>query len=291
MHIEMTEYHAELEAAVEAAIAGGAIVKAFYEDATAATYQKKDGSPVTDADLAADRAIREILGHRFPEDFLLTEEGKDDLARVGSSRCWIVDPIDGTEQFIARTGEFDVLVAFVENGRPVAVAGFQPTTGTLVTATLGGGAWVKVGAEPRERIRFDAVSAHPRLATSKWFGAPGNAAIMEALARQLGIESAPSTDVGFTPRMFLSPRSFDVMVGVRNGEDQTMASEWDFAVTDLVISESGGKVTDLDGESYVYNKLSPVNVGGLLAAVDPETHARVLEAIHHVRRQYATREK
>ena len=110
---------------------------------------------------------------------------------------------------------------------------------------------------------------------------------MEALTRQLGIESAPSTDVGFTPRMFLSPRSFDVMVGVRNGEDQTMASEWDFAVTDLVISEAGGKVTDLDGQPYQYNKPSPLNDGGLLAAVDPQTHAIVLEAIQLVRNQPA----
>ncbi len=287
MHSETTDYHAELDAAVEAAIAGGAIVKTFYEDATAATYEKRDGSPVTDADLAADHAIRRVLAHRFPGDSLLTEEGQDDLARVGSTRCWIVDPIDGTEQFIGRTGEFDVLVAFTKNGRPVAAAGFQPTTDTLVTATLGGGAWVKSGASPSERIRFDAVGPRLRLATSKWFGAPGNAAIMEALTRHLGIASARSTGVGFTPRMFLSPRSFDGMVGVRNGEDQTMASEWDFAVTDLVISEAGGKVTDLDGEPFRYNKPSPLNVGGLLAAVDPQTHAIVLEAIQHVRDQPA----
>jgi 3'-phosphoadenosine 5'-phosphosulfate (PAPS) 3'-phosphatase len=84
---------------------------------------------------------------------------------------------------------------------------------------------------------------------------------------------------GFTPRMFLSPRSFDVMIGVRDEVDQTMASEWDFAVTDLVIAEAGGRVTDLNGGLFHYNKPKPINVGGLVAAIDPTTHDRVLGAI------------
>jgi 3'-phosphoadenosine 5'-phosphosulfate (PAPS) 3'-phosphatase len=284
-------YREELDAAVAAARAGGAVVKEFYDRAYVERYEKGDGSPVTDADLAADRAIREVLAARFPNDPILTEEGQDDRRRHGSARCWIVDPIDGTEQFIERTGEFDVLVALVEDGRPVVVAGNQPTTQTLVTATRGGGAAVAVGDEMPRTIRFASADDPPRIATSKWFGAPGNASILGEVAMRLGVPPGPSLVTGFTPRMFLAPRDFDAMIGIRNGDDQTMASEWDFAVGDLVITEAGGVVTDLDGQPFRYNKAVPLNVGGLVAAVDPRTHARVLEALqpHWQARKLLTR--
>jgi myo-inositol-1(or 4)-monophosphatase len=275
-------YAEELDGAIAAALAAGAVVHDFYERAAAATYEKHDGSPVTDADLAADRVIREVLSQRFPEDAILTEEGRDDRQRLNSRRCWIADPIDGTEQFIWRTGEFDVLVALVEDGQPVAVAGYQPPTRTLVTATVGGGAWQRVGERAPARSAFAPVGETIRLATSKWFGAPGNAPLMQAVARRLGAAEGESLVTGFTPRMFLPPRSFDVMIGVRGGDDQTMASEWDFAVADLVITEAGGRVTDLNGDRFRYNKPIPVNVGGLVAAVDPMTHQRVLAALQAV---------
>jgi 3'-phosphoadenosine 5'-phosphosulfate (PAPS) 3'-phosphatase len=273
------EFATELDAAVAAAIAGGNIVSEFYEKATARTYEKGDGSPVTDADMAADRVISTILRERIPQVPILTEEGDDDATRLNSKRCWIVDPVDGTEQFIKRTGEFDVLVALVEGGRPVAVAGYQPTTRTLVTATRGGGAWVTIANQPSERIVFSAPGPQLRIATSKWFGAPGNAGILREVASRLGTNPAPMLDTGFSPRMFLAPRAFDAMIGVRDGEDQTMASEWDFAVADLVIAEAGGLTTDIAGRPFQYNKQVPTNNGGLVAAISPSVHDEVLQAL------------
>jgi 3'-phosphoadenosine 5'-phosphosulfate (PAPS) 3'-phosphatase len=69
------------------------------------------------------------------------------------------------------------------------------------------------------------------------------------------------------------------MIGIRPGSDQTMASEWDFAVADLVIHEAGGIVTDLSGQHFRYNKPVPHNIGGLIAAADPASHARVVDAL------------
>jgi myo-inositol-1(or 4)-monophosphatase len=280
---EQQPFPAELAAAIAAATTAGAVVHEFYEAANAKTYGKVDGSPVTDADLAADKIIREVLAQHFPDDPILTEEGQDDERRLTSSRCWIADPVDGTEQFIQRTGEFDVLVAFVLDGRPVAVAGYQPATGVLVTAIAGGGAWVRQdGGEPRH-ITFDPVGDRLRLATSKWFGAPENAAIIQAVADALGTGPEPPAVTGFSPRMFLSPRALDVMIGVRPGDEQDMASEWDFAVADLVFHEAGGMVTDLTGQRFRYNKPAPRNIGGLIAAVDQATHARVADALRAAR--------
>ena len=271
--------HRDLEGATAAALAAGAVVREFYEGQTAATYAKGDGSPVTDADLAADEAIRTVLNERFPDDGILSEEGRDDNHRMSVSRCWIVDPIDGTEQFIQRTGECDVLVALVENGRPCAVAGYQPSTQLLITALKDGGAWMRSGETGWQRVRLEPAGAPLRIGTSKWFGAPDNATIINSVASRLGVVQERPAVTGFSPRMFLTPRAVDVMIGVRPGADQTMASEWDFAVADLVIHEAGGRVTDLVGQKFRYNKPVPNNVGGLIAAADPASHARVLAAL------------
>jgi 3'-phosphoadenosine 5'-phosphosulfate (PAPS) 3'-phosphatase len=278
-------YRDELDAAIAAAIAAGAIVREFYDGETAATYAKGDGSPVTDADFAADRAIRDVLTDRFPSDAILSEEGQDDDRRLTKSRCWIVDPIDGTEQFIQRTGEFDVLVALVEHGRPVAVAGYQPSSRLLLTATKDGGAWLRSGENTWQRVRLEPAGGKLRLGTSKWFGAPGNAAILKSIANRLGEALEKPAVTGFSPRLFLNPRAIDVMIGVRPGDDQTMASEWDFAVADLVFHEAGGMVTDLSGQRFRYNKPVPRNLGGLIAAADPASHARVLNAVQRESRR------
>ena len=276
---EHRRHQRDLDGAIAAVLAAGAVVRKFYDEETAGTYAKDDGSPVTDADLAADQAIRRVLTERFPNDAILSEEAQDDDYRLSIARCWIVDPIDGTEQFIARTGEFDVLVALVENGCPVAVAGYQPSTRLLITSQHTGGAWLRSGQSAWRRVRFEPTGAQLRIGTAKWFGAPGNTAIIDSIANRLGLAPEQPAVTGFSPRIFLPPREIDVMIGVRPGADQTMASEWDFAVTDLVIHEAGGKVTDLSGELFRYNKPVPDNVGGLIAAADPASHARVLAAL------------
>ena len=103
----MPSFAAELEFAIRTAAAAGQEVRRFYEANSAQTYVKADSSPVTDADLAADRIIRECIQATYPNDAVLTEESPDDGSRLRSERVWIVDPIDGTQQFMDRTGQFD----------------------------------------------------------------------------------------------------------------------------------------------------------------------------------------
>ncbi len=272
-------FQKELEVAIAAALAAGAVVRDLYDRAAAARYEKTDGSPVTDADLAADTVIRNHLTSAFPHDALLTEEGQDDRSRLSNPRCWIVDPIDGTEQFIQRTGEFDILIALVENGYPVVGVGYQPTTYTLVYASTGGGAWVKRGDIEPERLWNEEPAGLPRIATSKWFGAPGNLEVLAAAAARLGTEPLPPGVTGFAPRMFLPPRQHDAMVGIRAEGPQDMAHEWDFCAADIVIAESGGKTTDLGGNPYQYNKERAVNEGGLVVAATEAAHGQVLAAV------------
>jgi len=275
-------YARELDVAIIAATAAGRIVRYYYDAASARTYEKDDGSLVTDADLASDRLIREIIGAHFPDDPILTEEGIDDLERLTHARCWIADPIDGTEQFIHRTGDFDVLIALAVNGRPVVAAGVNPPTGLLCAAMLGRGAWIRDTADKELqsftlRPRDNADPA--RLATSVWFGAPANAPLVEAVHRRFNATRLAALKIGFTPRIFLPSRAIDAYLGIRLGDDQAMGWEWDFATADLFIHEAGGHVTDLSGKPFRYNKPLPRNVNGLIAARDPATHQRLVSAV------------
>jgi 3'-phosphoadenosine 5'-phosphosulfate (PAPS) 3'-phosphatase len=273
----------ERELAIAAATAreAGAVVLNLYERAAAARYTKSDGSPVTDADLAADRIIRAALAAAFPDDAILTEEGADDPTRLGSKRCWIVDPIDGTQQFVDRTGEFDVLIALVEGDRPTAGVLYQPTTDTLLAAAAGQGAWIE-RAGTRRPLRFAPVPADvaPRLMTSFWFGAPDNLPELQRTADRLGGGTPFVSPLGVTVRHFIPPDNrADALVGFYVGGRPIIAWEWDFAAPEIVVREAGGLVTDVWGRPHRYNKPDTRNFGGIVLSVDPVTHERVLTAL------------
>jgi 3'-phosphoadenosine 5'-phosphosulfate (PAPS) 3'-phosphatase len=271
----------ELAVATAAAKEAGAIVRDLYERAAAASYTKGDGSPVTDADLAADRIIRDALAADFPADAILTEEGADDPTRLHSPRCWVVDPIDGTQQFVERTGEFDVLIALIEGDRPVVGVLCHPVTGTILSAAAGLGAWFERNGQ-RHPLHFTPVppDAPPRLATSSWFGAPANLPLLQRTADRLGGSTPVTSHLGVVIRGFVPPdHPADALIGYHTNGRPTMGWEWDLAASDVVAHEAGGLVTDLWGRPHRYNKPDPRNYGGILLSVDPTTHHRILEAL------------
>ncbi len=274
-------YATELETAVAAAAGAGEAIRDLYDRAVAATYTKTDGSPVTDADLASDRIIRDSLAARFPDDPILTEEDTDDAKRLASSRCWIVDPLDGTNQFVDRSGEFDVLIALVVDGRPVLGVSYHPPSGLLCAGVVGEGAWLARGQD-RQEIRLTPVpdGTPPRLATSVWFGAPATLPALTRAAGTLGAAPPETLLVGFPPRLMLLPdRRFDAYLGLPTADLSDMGWEWDFAAADAIIHAAGGVFTDASGYPHQYNKPRLRNTGGLIAASDPTTHARLVTAL------------
>ena len=267
---EGSPYLPQVETAILAVTTAASAVRDLYDRHAAATYTKGDGSPVTDADLASDRIIRRVLAERDPGVPILTEEGADDTDRLRSERVWIADPIDGTQQFVERTGNFDVLLALVEDGRPVVAVAQQPPTGLLSIAVAGFGAWAGAAVGDLRRVRFPGTPPEaPVVATSVWFGAPANLPSIERVAARLGGTVAAVSQIGFTPRLLLDPRTFDLLLGFRVGGGEMAAWEWDFAVGDLFLHEAGGRLADLDGRSFVYNKPIPTIGQGLVAGVHP----------------------
>ena len=294
----MSIYAAELEFAIATATEAGNEIRRFYAENSAQTYTKSDESPVTDADLASDRIIRSRIGTTYPMDGILTEEGIDDEARLEAERVWIVDPIDGTIQFVNRSGQFDVLIALVVAGRPVVSVMLQPATGVYLAAVAGGGAQIgAIGSAERAPATLAQPNPVPRFATTIWLGAPTSAPYLDRFAERLGVDPPRITQTGLIARGHLDPDSPSIrarpdrdvvlpyaepvhgFLGVPIVGDGTMAWEWDYAAADLVINEAGGRFTDWHGAWFTYNKQDPRNPGGLIIANSPAIHAQMLAAI------------
>lgn len=282
-----TLWSAELDIALQAARLASEAIRGFYESREAEIYTKGDGSPVTDADLAADLIIRETIGAAFPNDALLTEEGAKDMARVDRHRCWVVDPLDGTAQFVAGTDRFEVLIALVNDGRPVVAVSAHPPSGVIHAAIAGKGAW-QANESGRHPFRLAPSEQPPRIVSSKWYRGLEGRDLIEKVATELGAGAPPVLEIGFQPRAFEdSIRTYDVFVGLWPDGRESIAQEWDLAASDLIVNEAGGRFTDMWGRLHRYNKRNTSISGGILASADPQVHQRVLDAFEGGRPQAA----
>lgn len=219
--------------------AGAIAMRYFRRDPT--VWRKAGGSPVSEADLAADAHLKAVLTAARPDYGWLSEETADGPERLGRSRLFVVDPIDGTRAFLRGDEEWAVSVAVVADGRPIAGALYQPATKRLLTATAGGGAHC---AGRRLSIVDRAALAGARLGAPKKF-----------------LERAEIAAVGFSGRRVvpslalriaaIADGSLDVAYGTGNAHD------WDLAAADLLVHEAGGRLTIPSGEPIRYNETDP----------------------------------
>jgi histidinol-phosphatase len=200
--------------------------------------QKDDGTPVTEADLAVEEALRGALAKRFPDDAILGEEH----GLEGSpGRTWVLDPIDGTKNFAAGIQIFATLIALLDDGAPVVGVVSAPALGERYSAGRGGGATLN-----GNRIEVSTVSDVPE-AFLVW----GDVS--------WAVESA-SSDESFATlvRRAARTRAFGDFWGhmlVARGAADAMMEEslrvWDWAALQVLVEEAGGRVTQLDGEPLV----------------------------------------
>jgi len=280
----MCSFQRELEVAVAAVRDAATTIAAYYAGASVAIYTKQDTSPVTDADLASDRILRNHLTTAFPNDAILTEEGVDDPGRLSRPRVWIADPLDGTQQFIDRTGEFDVFLALVIDGRPVVAVPGHPVTGTILSAVAGEGATIEdeAGKRPLRVAPIDR-DGHVYLGANRYHTLPRDWPILVRIANASGV-IPPASPIPFTPRAFFSrdgrPPAYEAYLGIgpRPG-DPGVGSDWDMAAPDLLLHEAGGVLTDDRGELIRYNKPEVEMRHGVVASTNRAVHQRLLDQL------------
>ena len=127
--------------AIAAARAAGDIIRTIYETDYTIEYKRDDNSPVTLADQEANRKIHAMLQAAFPDYGWLSEETVDSSARLTAHRVWVVDPMDGTKEFIQKIPEFAVSIGLIEAGWPLLGVVYNPSLDQLFWAVRGQGAW------------------------------------------------------------------------------------------------------------------------------------------------------
>jgi myo-inositol-1(or 4)-monophosphatase len=241
----------ELELALATACEAAGILMRHFAEAPESWEKSKD-NPVTHADLEADRAIGARLRRAFPEDGILSEESASEKSRPTRRRAWIIDPLDGTKEFVARVPEFAVSIALADAGEPVVGVVLNPAAGVVVLGSRGGGAWRAswTGAQigPRTRVSVsqcnrlsEAVVIASRTEISrgqfkpytKWFR---ELRPVGSIAWKLACVASGEGDLNVS----LAPKS-----------------EWDVCAGDLLVREAGGVYVSFDGAQRIYNQPDP----------------------------------
>lgn len=224
--------------------AGAAILAVYARDFE--VEAKADRSPLTEADLAAHALIRDGLAALAPAIPLLSEESapEDLTERRSWQRYWLVDPLDGTREFVKRNGEFTVNIALIESGRTVFGVVYAPVLDALYWAQAGQGSWLR--PVEGEDIQLSAQRPAPRplrVAVSRSHLDPKSAAMIEQLQQPLQVPLGSSLK-------FCRLAEGQVDLYPRFGP----TGEWDTAAGQCVLEEAGGAVLGLDGQPLRYNQ-------------------------------------
>lgn len=215
--------------------------------------QKSDDSPLTKADLRANAIIQKTLEARFPDIPFLSEENKSIpfSVRSGFSRFWMVDPLDGTKEFVKKNGEFTVNIALIEGGRSVLGVVAVPVSGAMYWATSGGGSWTEEeGSDiPIRSSTFSTSDKGLRLVASRSHRDADTEAFMSRFDQPVIRPSGSSLKIIrlATGDADIYPRFAPTM-------------EWDTAAADIILQEAGGLMINAETRFPLqYNKPELLN--------------------------------
>lgn len=212
------------------------------------TLKNINHSPLTTADIQANQILKKQLLEHFPEYGWLSEETDDNSIRLSKKRVWIVDPLDGTKEYINNIPEFAVSVALVEDGIPIISTIFNPVTEDFFYASKGSGAWLnnkRIYCDHPFSHQVDVLASRSEMNTGNWqrFTDRFNVRPMGSIAYKLALIAAGKAHATFS----LQGRS-----------------EWDIAAGVLLVQEAGGIVHDLSGKSFMFNQ-SNTRINGIIA--------------------------
>lgn len=239
-----------VDAVADLARAAGDVIMPFFHADDVQTSTKDDArrSQVSEADLAAEAVILAGLARLTPDIPIVAEE-EVSLGRtpdVSGGRFWLVDPLDGTKEFLKKIPEFTVNIGLIENGRPVLGVVYLPAAGDMYAGRAGGGAWMEPGGEARRPIRVRPFPPEGIVVTlSRTYGRSTD--VRRFLARY---DVTRQVDAGSSIKFCLIARGAADVYPRYGG-----SMEWDTAAAHAVLAAAGGSVRLIDdGPEMAYGK-------------------------------------
>ena len=247
----------ELEIAKKLALEAGAILMDNYHRTLSVDW-KAPGDPVTAADREASELIVTHLAREFPQHAILSEEEPDNLSRLTQTHVWMIDPMDGTREFIEHRGEFAVQIGFVIDGTPVLGVVYQPTAGKLYYAAQDVGAFMETnGRVTPLHVSKEDTASHLTMAVSR----SHRSARVDAIREQLRIKNV------------IQMGSVGLKVGavceglahlyIHTGSRTHL---WDTCGPEAILRQAGGRMTDVSNEPLRYGARELQNPNGLIAS-------------------------
>ncbi len=246
--------------------ASRAVMEVYNEEFT--SQLKEDDSPITKADLQSNEIIKQHLSSSGLH--ILSEEDVDDITRLDHEKIWIIDPLDGTSDFVNRTGEFTIMIALVKNKIPIIGAISRPTTNTLFLAQKGAGAY-KLENDRWSRLR---VSQTKDITQCKAVGSRFHLTDQEKeFFKKLGVASFESRGSSLKVAEICQGLA-DLYLTTSN-----KIKQWDTCASHCLITESGGKITDMTGKEILYNT-EKVNHENGLVVTNGLVHEEIIRRYH-----------
>ena len=242
-------HHQYLEQVIAIAKAAGVAIMHVYST-DFSVVNKEDNSPLTQADLAAHHLIVSALSKLTPHIPVLSEESEaiDYETRSTWQQYWLIDPLDGTREFVKRNGEFTVNIALIDGQKPVLGVVYAPVTDVLYFATLRHGAFKQIKSNPALQIHTRLLDLkHPVVAGSRSHADQNMLRFMQNLKQRTGV----------TPELISMGSSLKICLVAEGLADVYPrlgpTSEWDTAAAHCVLQEAGGDIVNEAGLTLRYN--------------------------------------
>ena len=255
----------ELGKIIDGIVRAGEKVLEIYET-DFSTEKKDDDSPITQADIESNKILKEVLGETGIS--ILSEEDVDDKKRLSDDKIWIIDPLDGTTDFVNRTGEFTIMVGLVEKHKSILGLIYWPIKKKMYLAESGKGAfrhdeeWEKIETTMMSEMQNcqALVSRHHLSEKEKKLLDEMEIAVVTSIGSSLKVTEIASGDA-------------EIYLTTTNKMKQ-----WDTCASNCIISEAGGKMTDMSGNDLVYNTEIVNHENGILVT-NGLIHQDALDAI------------
>ena len=264
----------ELELANDLSVQAGDILLKHFAEKSPVQWKGKD-SPVTEADRAASRFIVEAIRRQFPRDGILSEEERDNAERLSRSRVWIIDPMDGTSEFVAGRTEFAVMIGLAVDGKPLLGSVYHPAAQKLYFAKRGSGAFLETRkTQTKLSVSRETNPERATIVASRSHDSSASQQVRKILDVGNVIHVG---SVGLKVGLMCEGQAH-LYLHMGSGTNQ-----WDTCAPEIILQESGGRMSDVFNLPLQYNTPMTKNVYGIIAS-NGVLHDLAVEAAGKVRR-------